>query len=336
MTQRSTSSIAPSRQDPKNTEYRLKYNRVKFEAGQAHYQLGRRAMEQGNLQLAIAQFQKSLSIDPSSPIASDDLKKAIEMMKSQTPGASAPVAPAAPQEDQLLSGPPKLMPLSNAPIEYKSNASDKIVFQTIGKLAGITVVFDPTLQPKPISVDLPKVTLEDALDIVALQSKTFWIPVASNVILVADDNANNRKAYEDEVFKTFYLSNTVSDQDMSDVVAALRNTLGATTQAHITPIKSLNAVVMRDTPDRIRLAGRIIAAIDKAKPEVIIEVQVLEARRDLVRNLGINPGTSASLTFSPPGLDSFYHRHDNTLPRPQQQRPPPEPLLRPRILLWPN
>ncbi len=80
------------------------------------------------------------------------------------------------------------------------------------------------IQPKPISVDLPKVTLEEALDIVALQSKTFWIPVASNVILVAEDNTNNRRAYEDEVFKTFYLSNTVSDQDMSDVLAALRNT----------------------------------------------------------------------------------------------------------------
>lgn len=190
-------------QDPKNTEYRLKYNRVKFEAGQYHYQQGLKAREAGNLEMAIAQFRKSLSIDASSPIVADELKRTVEMLKAQTPNAAPATSNGTPPDDQALPGPPKITPLSTAPIDLKMVESDKKVFQTIGKLAGITVIFDPTLQPKPVTVELPKVTLEEALDIVALQSKTFWIPVSSNVVLVADDNQNNRRAYEDEVFQLF-------------------------------------------------------------------------------------------------------------------------------------
>lgn len=291
-------------QDPKNTEWKLKYDRVRFEASQYHYRQGMKYRNAGNLQMAAAEFQKALSIDPSSPVAAQELKATADLIAAQNAG-SAGAAPAAPQGEQLMAGPPKLQVLSRTPIDIpKMNANDKLAFQTIGKLAGISVIFDPTLTPKPMTVELPNVTVEEALNIVALQSKTFWTPVASNVILVSDDNQNNRRAYEDEVFKTFYLSNIVSDQDLSDVMTALRNTLGATTQAHLSQIKSLNAIVMRDTPDKIMLAQRVIDAIDKAKPEVVVDVQVLEARRDLVRNLGVNPGTSASLTFCPPSTSS--------------------------------
>jgi general secretion pathway protein D len=302
-------------QDPKNTEWKLKLQRVRFEAGQYHYQQGMKLRDQGNLQQAAAEFQKALSIDPSSPIAAEELKKTADMLKAQMAGAATATPETAPSE-QLAVGPPKLAPLSRTPIDIpKMNANDRLAFQTIAKLAGVTVIFDPTLQPKPMTVELPNVTLEEALDIVALQSKTFWTPVAPNVILVSDDNQNNRRSYEDEVFKTFYLNNTVTDQDLNDVVQALRNTLGATTQAHITPIKSLNAIVMRDTPDKIMLAGRVIEAIDKAKPEVVVDVKVLEARRDLVRNLGINPGTSASLTFCPPNASTTVTGSTTTTPQ---------------------
>jgi general secretion pathway protein D len=283
--------------DPKNTEIRLKDQRVHFEAAQYHYQQGLKYKQQGNLQMALAEFQKSLSIDPSSPIAAAEAKKTMELLGAQMPQASAPE----PSEPELLSGPPKLQPLSHVAIDLKMNSNDKTAYQTIGKIAGISVVFDPALQPKPLTVELPNVTLEEALDIVALQSKTFWEPVASNVILVSDDNPTNRRAYEDEICKTFYLSNVTTEADLNDIVTALRNTLGAAgVTAHLAPIKSLNAIVMRDTPDRVLLADRIIHAIDKAKPEVVIQVQFLEARRDLVRDLGVNPGTSASITFSPP------------------------------------
>jgi len=167
----------------------------------------------------------------------------------------------------------------------------------VGKLAGLTVIFDVDFPSRRISVELTNVTLEQALNIVALQSKAFWRPVTSNIIFVAPDQAQKRKDYEEEIVKTFYLRNTVLPQELTEIVTSIRQLLDL---RRVQQINAQNAIVIRDTPDRVMLAQKIIDDIDKAKPEVVIQVAVMQARRDRLRNIGIQPGTSASLTFTPP------------------------------------
>ncbi len=216
---------------------------------------------------------------------------------TQNAGPSARSA----DEPRLMAGPPQVQPLSRAPINMKATNDSKAVFEAIGKLAGLTVIFDPDFTSRRISVELTNVTLEQALDIAALESKAFWRPVTSNIIFVVPDQPQKRKDYEEEIVKTFYLRNTVLPQELTEIVTSIRQLLDL---RRVQQINAQNAIVIRDTPDRVMLAGKIIDDIDKAKPEVVIQVMVMEARRDRMRNVGITPPTSITATFANPSTSS--------------------------------
>src|SRR6202166_1163529 len=286
------------RAEPNNTEYKMKAARARFEAGQWHVDQGRRLLQQSNLELALAEFRKAAMIDPSSVVAEQQIRATLDLMAAKqgtTQNNAAPASPGA-EESKTMSGPPAIEPLSRAPINMKATNDAKAVFDAIGKLAGVTVIFDVDFTSRRISVELTNVTLEQALNIVALQSKAFWRPVTSNIIFVAPDQAQKRKDYEEEIVKTFYLRNTVLPQELTEIVTSIRQLLDL---RRVQQINAQNAIVIRDTPDRVLLAGKIIDDIDKAKPEVVIQVAVMEARRDRLRDIGIQPGTSAALTFNP-------------------------------------
>jgi general secretion pathway protein D len=171
-----------------------------------------------------------------------------------------------------------------------------VVFDTIGKLAGLTVIYDPDFPARRISVELNDVTLEQALDIVCIESKAFSTPISENIILVIPDQAQKRRDYEEQFMRTFYLSNTAQAQDLTEIVTGLREILDL---KRIQQLNAQNAIVIRGTPDQLALAEKFIKDIDKAKSEVIIQVEVLEARTDRMRDLGILPGQSASIAINP-------------------------------------
>ena len=285
------------RADPNNTEYKLKAARVRFESGQWHVGQGRRLREQANLQLAVAEFQKALLIDPSSPVAAQELEATLAMIGARDTAQAAQTTPSS-AESRMMAGPPALQPLSRAPINMRATNDTRAIFDAISKLAGLTVIFDPDFTSRRISVELTNVTLEQSLNIVALQSRSFWRPVTNNIIFVAPDQPQKRRDYEEEVVRTFYLRNTVLPQELTEIVTSIRQLLDL---RRVQQINSQNAIVIRDTMDRVLLAERIIDNIDKAKPEVVVQVAVMQARRDRMRNLGIQPGTSASLAFTPGG-----------------------------------
>ena len=287
---------------PTSTEYKLKVARARFEAAQWHVDQGRRFRDQANLELALAEFRKAQMIDPSSAVAQQEVKATTDLINAEQ-GTTQNAAPSAgpSEEPKLMAGPPKIEPLSRAPINMKATNDSKAVFEAIGKLAGLTVIFDPDFTSRRISVELTNVTLEQALNITALQSKAFWRPVTSNIIFVVPDQPQKRKDYEEEVVKTFYLRNTVLPQELTEIVTSIRQLLDL---RRVQQINAQNAIVIRDTPDRVLLAGKIIDDIDKAKPEVVIQVAVMEARRDRMRDIGITPPTSISASFANPGTTS--------------------------------
>jgi general secretion pathway protein D len=284
--------------NPNNTEYKLKAARARFEAAQWHVDQGHRLRDQGNLELSLAEFRKAQMIDPSSAVAQQEVRTTMDAIAVKQGAADAqPSTQANPEEPKLMAGPPQVQPLSRAPINMKATNDSKAVFEAIGKLAGLTVIFDPDFTSRRIAVDLTNVTLEQALNITSLESKGFWRPVTANIIFVVPDQPQKRKDYEEEIVKTFYLRNTVLPQELTEIVTSIRQLLDL---RRVQQINAQNAIVIRDTPDRILLAGKIIDDIDKAKPEVVIQVAVMEARRDRMRNVGITPPTSTTASFANP------------------------------------
>jgi general secretion pathway protein D len=286
---------------PENAEYQIKFNQARFEASAFHVKQGVKLRERGDLPGAAGEFQRAAAIDPSSPIAEQELRKTAEMIGEQNHAAeTAAAAVTVGDWDQapLASMPPEIKPLSRAPISLHMSNDAKIVFDTIGKLAGLTVVYDPDFPARRIPIALDGVTIEQALDIASLESKAFWKPVTENIIFVIPDQPQKRRDYEEQEVRTFYLSNTVQAQDLTEIVTGLRQLLDL---KRLQQLNAQNAIIIRDTPDKLRIAEKMIQDIDKAKPEVVIQVQVLEARLDKMRNLGILPGQSASIGVVPPG-----------------------------------
>jgi general secretion pathway protein D len=281
---------------PKDLRYRASYERVRFQAAASIVHNGQKLREDGKLDEALAAFQKALSIDPSLFIARQELNRTVKMINDQRNPQPQAAGPPAGLEKRVhdAAGPVELGPISNIPITVKLTDKSDTVYRTIGQLAGINVLFDPDYTPRQIKVELNGVTLEEALEITALESKTFWRPVTLNTIFVAQDNPAKRKELEQSVLKTFYLTNLSAPTELQDVVNAIRAVLDV---QRVQQLLSQNALVVRGTPDQIALAEKLVEDLDKARPEVIVDIAVMQVSKDRSRTLGLSPPTSATVTL---------------------------------------
>src|SRR6202040_1463630 len=283
--------------DPNNANLKIKVNQIRFEASNYHLKQGLEMRKKGDLQAALAEFQRAGVIDPSSPVAEQELRRTAAMISDKNRDADAAAeVPPEPNAQPLAAMPPEIKPLSHAPINLTMSNDAKLVFETVAKLAGLTVIFDPDFPARRITTELNNGTLEQALDIVSLESKAFWKPVTENIIFVIPDQPQKRRDYEEQIVKTFYLANTVQPQDLTEIVTGLRQLLDL---KRIHQLNSQNAIIIRDTPDKLLLAEKMIGDIDKAKPEGVVQVEVLQARTDRLRDLGILPMQTASVTINP-------------------------------------
>jgi general secretion pathway protein D len=282
---------------PGDLTYRSAFERLRFLAGASHVHRGQLLSEAGQLDAALAEFQKAIEIDPSSAIAQQEIrhtKQMIDAAKATGPKSAAPPPTGLQKRLAEAGGPVELASISNVPINLKITEDSKVIYETVGKLAGINALFDPDYTSRRIKIELNNVSLEEALEIIALESKTFWRPVTPNTIFIAADNPAKRKDLEQSVIKTFYLANLSQPTELQDVVNAMRQILEI---SRIQPLPSQSAIVVRGTPDQIALASKLIGDLDKAKAEVIVDVAVLQINRDKSKTLGINPPTSATVAL---------------------------------------
>src|SRR3989454_2902303 len=283
---------------PKDIQYRSSYERTRFLAAASHVHRGQLLRDAGKLDDAMAEFRKAAEIDSASSIAQQEIRRTQKMIDAASAGPSpqsaAPPRTGLQKRLDEAQGPVDLAQISNVPITLKLTEDTKVIYDTVGKLAGINVLFDPDYTSRRIRIELNGVTLEEALQIIAMESKTFWRPVTPNTIFVASDTPAKRKDIEQSVIKTFYLANLSQPTELQDVVNALRQILEI---SRIQPLNSQGALVVRGTPDQIALAEKLVGDLDKAKSEVIVEVAVMQVSRDKIRNLGISPPTSATVAL---------------------------------------
>lgn len=303
--------------DPNNATYKIRLHQARFDAGEFHIKRGLEMRKRGELDGAAIEFQKAFAADPSSSIAEQELKRTAEMIAERN-HTNEPEAPTDHNQQPLASMPPEIKPLNRNPINLKMFNDAKIAFDTIGKIAGLTMVYDPDFPARKINVDLNNVTLEQALEIVSLESKAVIRPVTENTLYVYPDQPQKRRENEEEVVKTFYLSNVTQPQDITEIMTGLRQLFDL---KRIQQVNAQNAIIIRDTPDKLMLVQKLIDDIDKAKPEVIVQVEVLQVSKDRMRDLGISPGTQASVavtngtttsssgttTSNPMTFDTFRH-----------------------------
>jgi general secretion pathway protein D len=279
---------------PSDLTYRAAFEYVRFLASATYVHQGEILVKAGKLQEALTDFEQALGIDPSSFIAQQEANKTrLLIQKSLNPAPPAPTTESGlTKRMEEAAGPVELAPISQTPMTLKMTDDAKTAYETIGKLSGVNVLFDPDYTSKRIRVDLNGVTLEEALEITALESKTFWRPVTPNTIFVAADTPAKRKELEQSVIRTFYLTNLSQPNELQDLVNILRTLLDT---QRLQQFPSQQAIVVRGTPDQIAMAEKLINDLDKGRPEVVVEVAIMQVSRDKMRNLGIQPPASVTV-----------------------------------------
>lgn len=278
---------------PKNPKYITAYTRTRFSAATQHIHAGQVLLNTGALAEALAEFQRAAEIDASNFLAQQEVRRTAEMIRRQDRQRSTPkIESALSKLPEDVGQSVELQPLSTAALSLRMTADSDVVYRTICKLAGINVLTDPDYKPQKITIDLADVTLREALDMVRLESKTFWRPITPKTILVATDSPAKRKELEQNVMQTFYLRNISTPNELQEAANLVRQILDVT---RVQLLQAQDALVVRGTKDQMILAEKLLSDFDKPKSEVMIDIAVMEVSRDKVRTLGTNVPTTANI-----------------------------------------
>jgi general secretion pathway protein D len=311
-------------EDPRDTGYLIGLQQARFQAAALHVERGQKDRSDGKLQEAIGEFQKAIIADPSSALALQELKRTEEMLRK--PNATAEGRTLTPveqirrettQQVESMLGPPELKPaLRRIPSIKLNNQPPRVLYESIGKIAGITTVIDPDglgqVQTRNFNVEMGETTVEQAFDYVALLTHTYWKPISTTSIFVAQDTANKRRDYEDFVVKTFYITNASTTQEFQEISTAVRTITNITRVFTVNPQKAL---VVRGSADAVALAEKLVHDLDKPKSEVVVDVLIMEANtsrtRDLAATLAnlnssgsLSAGINTGIAFTPRGAVS--------------------------------
>lgn len=300
-------------EDPQDAAYQMAAQRVRFQAALRHADAAKKLREEGKLEEAAAQYRRAVAVDPSNTLAISELKVTLQMIERAKGGTpdQATLTPAEEAQRETerriasIQDVPILKPLNRQVSQLRMNNQPiKVLYETLGKLTGVNVVFDPEFQNqgKNYSLDLNRISLEQALDQLSVLTKTFWKPLSDTTIFVTNDNVTKIRDYQDMVVKTFYIKNITTPQELQEIATALRT---LTDIRRVLTYNAHSALMVRGTVDQVALAEKVVADLDKPKSEVVIDVLVMEANRSRTRDLAasiVNGGTAGlrvPIGFSP-------------------------------------
>ena len=299
--------------DPNEPGYLLADQRIRGRAAEGHVAQGKKLLAEGKLDEALSEFQRAFVADPSSGIAYQQMREVSAMIKQRTANPNAPVMTTAERnrletERRLdsLEGPPVLKPINERLNRIQiNNQPTRVLYESVGKLAGINVLFDPSgveaVAGKNFNLELNNVTLQEALNYVALETHSFWKPISQNAIFVTQESDPKRQEYQDEVVRVFYVQNASTVNEFQEIYNAVRT--GSKLLQGLFSVASQNAIIARGPVDTMALVEKLVHDLDRPKPEVVIDVIVMAVNKQKSSTIGASllgqGGLQSPLTFTP-------------------------------------
>jgi general secretion pathway protein D len=313
-----------AQQQPDNLVYRFDLRAREEAAVQKLIAMAQDAQANGKPQLAAADYRRVLSIEPANDRARTGLDRLRADQRHAERIARAEAALSAKQVDAASSevravlaedpsfppavslaarieqarGPvtalPRLRTSDNRPVTLQfRDAPTKMVFEVLARQTGVNFIFDKDIKSDgKTTIFVSQVPVEQAIELILAQNQLARQILSENMVLVYPNTPAKQKDYQDEIVHTFFLANAVP----KDAESMLKTVLGAKT-LYIDERSS--ALTMRDTPEHVRMAEKLIASLDEPEPEVVMEVEVLEITHTLADQLGINYPTNVAFAPTP-------------------------------------
>lgn len=294
--------------DPFNAALQGKYVLARERAAAGYAERGHALLKEKHVDLAIEEFKRALAIEPSNAEYQAGFQDSIRVKESRAQYREAERLAQLGRTEEALSrfsraaelDPTYQEPLANIarlteeqqarmraersrqPVTLKfKNAGIREVLEGIAKAGGFTLVFDKDVRNDPISISVQETPFEDALQLILNSNSLFSRQVSPTVFVVSPDTRQKQEQYQDLMIRTFYLSTAKA----KDMVPLLKSMLDSK-RMHAN--EQLNAIVIRDQPEKLELAEKIILANDQSEPEVLFELEVLEVNRTKEQKYGLS------------------------------------------------
>jgi general secretion pathway protein D len=272
---------------PRDEVYRVALMRAKSAAALYHIANARALAAEGKKKEAADEYAMALIYTPRNRRIVDEIK-ALE----------APPSPPEKAEEDIMAPPVRLKNAEEkVNLSFRSPVSLRSIFDTLSRMFGVAFVYDDQFRDASLAIDLSGKNLEQAINYLCVASRTFDRVIDDKTVLIAPDNYQKRLQYELVGIKTFYLSNI----NAQDVLSPLTQLIRAPNKMPVIQAdKNMNSITIRDTPQVLRLAGKILRQWDKAKPEVLIEVEMMEVSRMRLQQFGVDLSNALiGLRFNP-------------------------------------
>lgn len=305
---------------PENIQYKSRLRQAELRAADYFYQRGKRLAEQANFDAAIIEFQQGLNAMPEHSKLIQAMNAVVARKEAGTlyseargileagktveartrmervleldpehAGATQALKDLRSQDQER--GADSLALKSRVPITLNFRQTDlRAAFEFIGKSSGINVVFDEGVKPLPVTLFVQNVTFDQALKLMLATTRTFYREIGANTVLIVPDSKEKRAQYEEQMVRVFYL-NTIRAKDMAEMIRA---TLAP---KKLTVAEANNSLVVRDTPEVLRLTEQLIETSDIRSAELLLEVEILEINRNKAERLGLDFGSEIGVKF---------------------------------------
>ncbi len=296
------------KEDPFNPSLQGKYVLARERTAAMYAERGRIFLKEKQFDLALEEFKRALAIEPSSGEHQAGFQEAIRLKESRSLHREAERLAQLGRIDEAMGGFVRAVELdptyqealesiarlteeqqglargerSRQPVTLKfKNAGIKEILEGVAKVGGFTLVFDKDVRNDPISISIQDTPFEEALQLILNSNSLFSRQISPAVLIVSPDTKQKQEQYRDLMIRTFYLSTAKA----KDMMLLLKSMLDSK-RMHAN--EQLNAIVIRDQPEKLDLAEKIIQANDRQEPEVLFDLEVLEVNRTKNQTYGLN------------------------------------------------
>ena len=299
-----------ARANPSSTDARVSLERAKLRAAQDHAVRGRRLAGLERYEEAVLEYQVASELNPTDPLIEAALKDARQKLRTKLAVSRAGHTDLENLIDRTRDLPAPGLELPDdvklpGSLVFGNGATARAVFLTVGRFANVSTIFDAAFRDQPLNIDLRNQTLGNALSALTASTHTFYRVTAPRTITIIPDTPAKRREYEELIIRTFFLSNA----DLKETIDLLRVVVDI---RQISPVSATNSISIKDTPERVAAAGKLILAIDKARPEVVIDVELLEVDRTKLKEYGLqiaSPGSPGINGSADVNRDNFTLAH---------------------------
>jgi general secretion pathway protein D len=307
--------------DPFNSTLQSKYTMARERAAASYEERGRAYLKEHQPDLAAEQFKRALTIEPSNPDHQSGLLEALRLTDARGQNREADRLAQLGRTDEAMEAyaraaeldPSFKEPLDNIsklteeqqalnrddrrkqPVTLKfRNAGLKEVLEGIGKAGGINLIFDKDVRNDPVTISIQDTPFEEAFNLILNSNSLFAQTVSPGVMIVSPNTKQKQEQYQDLMIRTFYLSNAKA----KDMLVLLKSMLDSK-RMHAN--EQLNTIVIRDQPEKLEMAEKLILANDRLDSEVLFDVEVLEVDRTVSQTYGLTYPKSVAAALVPPG-----------------------------------